>query len=251
MSETSPIFVLGMHRSGTSCLAGLLEEAGLYLGDVKHESTYNVKGNRENPLVMKLNERVLMQNGASWDSPPPHPVKWNLDAQHERDRVLATYRSKSAWGIKDPRLLFTLDGWLSDIPRARIVATFRHPVAVARSLRRRNRFTAEHSLSLWRKYNTRLLDLAKRFEVSPVSFDLDMRRYLASVEGIAISLGLQPPRDGWKFFEERLRNREEAGMDDESLDRRTRAVLENLREIQHCPEIQTCKGIQDQGCSFP
>ena len=45
----APIFVLGMLRSGTSCLTGILEEAGLFLGDVKRKSRFNAKGNRPHP----------------------------------------------------------------------------------------------------------------------------------------------------------------------------------------------------------
>jgi len=43
MQISPPILILGMHRSGTSCLAGCLEEAGLYLGDVtKIEKSWNI-----------------------------------------------------------------------------------------------------------------------------------------------------------------------------------------------------------------
>jgi len=33
-SSSQAVLILGMHRSGTSCLAGSLQEAGLYLGEV-------------------------------------------------------------------------------------------------------------------------------------------------------------------------------------------------------------------------
>jgi len=50
MQISPPILILGMHRSGTSCLAGCLEEAGLYLGDVNLKAGFNKKGNRENRM---------------------------------------------------------------------------------------------------------------------------------------------------------------------------------------------------------
>lgn len=43
----STVLILGMHRSGTSCLAGSLQEAGLYLGEVNTAAPHNAKGNRE------------------------------------------------------------------------------------------------------------------------------------------------------------------------------------------------------------
>ena len=49
LADTQPIVILGMHRSGTSCLAGCLEELGLHLGTVITSAPHNKKGNRENP----------------------------------------------------------------------------------------------------------------------------------------------------------------------------------------------------------
>ena len=40
--------VLGMHRSGTSCLTGLLETSGLWLGEDSHRNAG--KGNLEGSL---------------------------------------------------------------------------------------------------------------------------------------------------------------------------------------------------------
>jgi hypothetical protein len=40
----SPIIILGMHRSGTSLVAGCLEAAGLYLGPVNNYAPFNKKG---------------------------------------------------------------------------------------------------------------------------------------------------------------------------------------------------------------
>ena len=41
------VVILGMHRSGTSCLTGSLQDKGLYLGQVSQRGTFNKKGNRE------------------------------------------------------------------------------------------------------------------------------------------------------------------------------------------------------------
>ena len=48
------VFVLGMHRSGTSCLAGCLEHCGLHLGDVRvgHDAL------QEEAVELCLGERV-------------------------------------------------------------------------------------------------------------------------------------------------------------------------------------------------
>ena len=66
--------VLGMHRSGTSCLTGSLQEAGLYLGDCHTWNPHNLKGNRENQEIVDINDRVLADNGGAWDAPPERVI---------------------------------------------------------------------------------------------------------------------------------------------------------------------------------
>ena len=64
------IAVLGMHRSGTSALVGSLQQRGLFLGRHSTRNTYNLRGNRENPDVVQLNEDILEHSGGSWHAPP-------------------------------------------------------------------------------------------------------------------------------------------------------------------------------------
>ena len=73
-----PVAVLGMHRSGTSSLAGSLEEAGLHLGEVVTRADHNQKGNRESLAMRDLNDRLLEHNGGAWDRPPP-ALAWDDD----------------------------------------------------------------------------------------------------------------------------------------------------------------------------
>jgi len=203
-----PVLILGMHRSGTSCLTGNLEEAGLYLGDVKRASPYNPKGNRENRAIMTLNEEVLNANDSAWDAPPKDdtPVRWNTAHCAARDDVLASYPDDKVWGFKDPRTLFTLDGWRAALPGARLVGSVRHPLAVARSLHARSKkMPIEGGLALWTAYNTRLLHLSRNGPVPLVCFDWPPERYLESMSRLTQGLGLPPPEGGFSFFDPQLR----------------------------------------------
>src|SRR5262245_58332517 len=150
------ITVLGMHRSGTSCLVGLLEQAGVFLGDVSRKNRWNVKGNGENYRIMALHDELLKVNGGTWDSPPA-AVVWPDDLKLQRDEIIASYATSPLWGFKDPLTLLTLDSWIEALPGLELVGIFRHPVAVAESLRRRNAFSIERGLDLWTTYNDRLL----------------------------------------------------------------------------------------------
>ncbi len=202
---SSALVILGMHRSGTSCLAGSLEEAGLALGPVDSKPHTNPKGNRENRRIMDLNNAVLEANGASWDSPPDGPCHWSAEHTQWRDRLIADYKANSLWGFKDPRTLLVLEGWLRGLPGARLAGTFRHPAAVARSLQDRNGFAPAKSIDLWTRYNQRLLRLLDAHEMSLICFDWSAERYDAALQGLALRLGLVPPTPRFSFFESQLR----------------------------------------------
>lgn len=199
------VIILGMHRSGTSCIAGSLEESGLYLGEVNQAAPHNAKGNRENIEIMNLHDAVLTANGCRWDA-PPEAATWNADHKARRDAIIATYPANKVWGFKDPRTLLTLDGWLEVLPTARCVGTFRHPMAVAQSLQRRNGFAIEQGFALWQKYNQILLDRQKRIGYELVCFNWPESKYRARLAAIALGLNLEPPPKSFSFFDERLRN---------------------------------------------
>ncbi len=198
------VVILGMHRSGTSCLAGCLQKAGLYLGDVNEQAAYNARGNRENRAIMDLNDAILMANGGSWYE-PPDTVVWNSEHKARRDELIGAYPSHITWGFKDPRTLQTLDGWLEALPSVRCVGTFRNPLDVARSLRIRNRFSREKSLSLWMSYNCALLHYQRRFGFDLICFDWSTERYHKRLTRIALDLCLATPQTGSSFFEPGLR----------------------------------------------
>lgn len=206
--NTAPVIVLGMHRSGTSCLTGSLEQAGLYLGEVNRKAPHNVKGNQENRDIMDLNDAVLSKNGAAWDAPPKSPTIWT-DAHRDRcDQILATYPADQAIGFKDPRTVFTLEGWLEVLPSARLVGTFRHPLAVAQSLNTRNGIPLQQGCELWLSYNRRILEHANKHEMPMINFDLAPEHYLRGLLLICEMLHLTPATAGFKFFSAELRHNE-------------------------------------------
>jgi hypothetical protein len=206
------IAVLGMHRSGTSCLVGLLEQAGVFLGDVSRKNPSNVKGNRENYRIMALHEELLKVNGGSWDA-PPEVVRWPDDLKARRDEIIASYRDAPLWGFKDPRTLLTLEGWKEALPGLELVGIFRHPLAAAESLRRRNGFPIETGLRIWSAYNDRLLRYRETYGFPVVCFDDEALTDL--VGRLATSLALPSPADPLDFFEPQLRH--PAPDDDASL----------------------------------
>ncbi len=185
------VAILGMHRSGTSCLAGSLEAWGLPLGEVKTSSKHNKLGNRENPDIFQLQEAVLADNGGSWQNPLP-VTEWRPERLETLEAIIRNYPTRY-WGFKDPRTLFLLDGWHCVIPRSRFryVATFRHPMAVARSLNVRNGMSIDQGLELWSCYNQRLISLMDDRDIPLINFDISGPVYSKRIGAICQSLRLK------------------------------------------------------------
>ncbi|MEK6238918.1 MAG: hypothetical protein N2C14_29740, partial [Planctomycetales bacterium] len=160
------IVVLGMHRSGTSCLTHALHKAGLFLGSrlLNQTCVDNLDGHWEPFEAIELNDEILQAAGASWDNVPDE-LDARLTADHVRERVsqfVQQLRGQPIAGFKDPRTVLTYPAWKPFLGPHRIVACFRDPQAVARSLlrRRRSNWSLEKGVALWKDYNRRLIRIA-------------------------------------------------------------------------------------------
>lgn len=204
--STQTICILGMHRSGTSCLAGSLEQVGVHLGDVIHKSPHNLRGNKENKTLRKINEDLLDFNGGSWDNLPMQ-MSWNRRFQARRDKHIAGFNNIPLWGFKDPRCLATLPFWREALGDIRLVATVRHPAQVARSLCNRPGLAPEtEPFALWIDYNQRLLRLCQNEKVHLVCFDWPEAVYLGALKRLNSALGLPAPGKQVPFFAADLRS---------------------------------------------
>jgi hypothetical protein len=198
------VCVLGMHRSGTSCLAGSLEQQGLFLGDVNTAAPWNKRGNRESFEMMDLQAAILEASGGSWDR-PPDAVEWRPEHFAQARQILARHAGWPLWGFKDPRTLLTLEGWRALVPDLALVAIFRHPLGVAQSLERRNNFDVESALTLWKTYNERLVELHEGAPFPLVSFDEEGDVLQHKLRKAGELIGLPGAPAGEPFFAEELR----------------------------------------------
>ena len=150
VSGAAPVIILGMHRSGTTLVCRLLEEAGLFVGREK-------EANNESTFFLRINDWILDQAGARWDQPEPFAalladadLSAAVEAQmrflmsaERTDEFLGRPGDLQAldrpWGWKDPRTMLTLPLWLRLFPDARIIHVRRHGLDVAVSLLQRSR----------------------------------------------------------------------------------------------------------------
>jgi len=197
MASAPFVLILGMHRSGTSCLAGALEACGLRLGEVGRSDRWNAKGNREHDPARLLNDRILEEAGASWSCPPAR-----FDANPAQRAAMAAIvgglaQSGGAAGLKEPRVTLLIDAWSAAARAAAgeplLVGTYRHPSAVAASLAHRNQIAPEAAHALWLRYNVPLIERHRARPFPIVAFDLsDPDRYCATVAAVARRMGLAP-----------------------------------------------------------
>jgi len=192
------VVVIGMHRSGTSAITNAIRQLGCSIGDsadFASSSRWNVEGHWEHQRLIELNELILEMHGGTWFAPPRLPGDWA-----DRRKALAMLprlRSEFAeiypqagWVWKDPRTCLTLPIWLRAWDPAPVaVMTFRHPLAVARSLAARNGFSLRHGLALWEIYNAEALWSLRELPTAIHSYEHaleDPARFVAGLrEGLA------------------------------------------------------------------
>jgi hypothetical protein len=116
--RVSAIVVLGMHRSGTSSVAGALVRLGggapAHLMD---PAPCNERGFWESPLIMALNDEILEAAGSHWGDCHrfDHQRIAEPAASELRARAAATLISEFGEAahpvVKDPRMCRLLDFW--------------------------------------------------------------------------------------------------------------------------------------------
>jgi hypothetical protein len=204
------VAVLGMHRSGTSCLTGTLQEAGLSLGDCHTWNKHNEKGNRENQRFVDLHDAILGANGGAWDKPPVK-ITWSDKHIALAMELLADHAGEPNFGFKDPRALLVLDGWKKLFPAIEFVGIYRHPNAVAKSLEKRSSKTREESLRLWYAYNRILFQEYKKKPFPILNFDDEEAVLDEKIFRVADQMGLVHDSEEEKFYTADLKHNDGEG----------------------------------------
>jgi hypothetical protein len=156
-----PVFIIGMHRSGTSALGGALEPLGLSAGKTvmpPDAATGNPKGYYENLSVVQFHDRFLTAINSTWmDIEPLRRKRFRGKVTREfREELLplleVEFGAQRAL-IKDPRLCRLIPLWRPLVkglfPRAHFLLPIRHPVEVAYSLQKRDAMPLQQGLRLW------------------------------------------------------------------------------------------------------
>jgi hypothetical protein len=196
---------LGIHRSGTSLLAGSLQLAGLELGRVSQKDKHNARGNRENAGIVSFHDAVLEARGFSWKNPPMGEIRWTAAETTRARAEVAEFDTGGLWGFKDPRSLLMIRAWRSLCREARFIGIFRNPVDVAASLGTTRGCDEATAYDLWDHYNRRLLALHQELEFPLLCYDDSAEWLHERLAPVLPELGLAPLK-GIGFYSKRLKH---------------------------------------------
>jgi hypothetical protein len=197
------IVVLGMHRSGTSALSGILQLLGFDLGaDLMGPNEFNPTGYWENQQFVRLNERVLSHLGTSWSDVFMLPFRLDRTNLREvfsgeaKSLLEKAFSGKRPWVLKDPRLSMLIDFWLPYLAERDVsfIHVIRDPVEVADSLARRNGFPRERSLLLWFLQNLNAEFFTRGLNRCFINYEDYVRDWRGSLGTALAQLGLKPLR---------------------------------------------------------
>jgi GT2 family glycosyltransferase len=149
------IVVLGMHRSGTSSVGGLLALLGAWPGaeELLLRGPDNPRGHYEHGELHMACLRRLEAAGGDWKAPPTRSDAQATDAfRREVAGVLESLEPRRPWFIKEPRLCLLVRELLPLLTRPLFLHVVRDPREVAASLQRRDGMSLEQALALWEHY---------------------------------------------------------------------------------------------------
>ena len=166
--------ILGMMRTGTSAVAGILDLLGVHFGPEERllePNVANPAGFWEHKGIIALNDELLKRLGGAWYAPPSPSLGWQerSDFDDLRARAKALVETElavhQAWAWKDPRTCLTLPFWRPLAPDLIPVICLRRPADAAQSLATmgwaavdRLEQPYKRALDLWLRYTTSALD---------------------------------------------------------------------------------------------
>jgi hypothetical protein len=162
-SASKALLVLGMHRSGTSSIAGaMVRLGGAAPLNLMPPTDDNPRGYWESTVLMTLNDQILAAGGSHWeDWRQFDPTRIDAAAAFElegqaRSALAGEFGDASLAVIKDPRMCRLMPFWSSVFRDAnwsvRPVLQLRSPLEVALSLNRRDGIPLGLGCLIWLRH---------------------------------------------------------------------------------------------------
>jgi hypothetical protein len=204
-SESLAVLVVGMHRSGTSALSGVLNLLGVDLPrDLHPADEHNERGYFEGQVYIDFHERVLARIGWPSDDPLPLGDGWLRSpvaaaaTEELADLLEHEFAGRPYVLFKDPRMCRLLPVWrraLADLGRPAVaLLPFRHPLEVVSSLARKAETPRPHGLMLWLTYVVAAERATRGMPRAFLDYDSLMASWRDAAGRLGETLGLVWPR---------------------------------------------------------
>lgn len=211
--EKVAVLVLGMHRSGTSALAGLLDGLGCRGPETPIvANTGNPRGYFESIPICALNDAILSALGSRWDDWRPLRPDWHLSPRmaefHDEARRVITeeYGAASMIYLKDPRICLLLPFWQSVLAdmgyRCVHLHTHRNPADVAASLETRSEKYAGVGQLIWLNHVLQAERKSRGLTRAFTSYSALLHDPKAVAEATEAAFGFLWPRPGAAAIEQ-------------------------------------------------
>jgi|GEM_PF-400659 len=204
--STTPNIVLGMHRSGTSALAGALQGLGVVLGETLYGANeFNPRGYFEDTQIVAFDELLLAQLGSRWDAILPPQEEDFANTRTKVDDGVQLLRKifsqHTHWGFKDPRMCVLAPFWREVFSQLalspNLLITVRDPCEVVASLARRDGIGAERAAWMWFAHMRGAMEYVQGAQRSRfVAFSELLERSEPVLESLARWLEIELPQSG-------------------------------------------------------
>ena len=182
-SARPALFVLGMHRSGTSAITGALRHCDVWVGEEKELTEANVEnpqGFWERRDMRDLCDQMLHTAGADWwklsnFDPKAIPRAALTEQRRNFEKIVSELDNYQAWVIKEPRLCLLMPVLRHYVKNPVCIHIHRNPLEVARSLQTRNGFSISAGLALWEVYNLHALRASEGLPRISLSYEALMQ----------------------------------------------------------------------------
>ena len=201
------VCITGMHHSGISLVAQILQRCELYLGrehQLAASAADNLDGYCEDQDFHQLNEAILSHFDGGWDATPSLAPNWvdlpELEPLRQRARsLIGEFDNRRCWGWKDPCSSLTMPFWRRLIPGLKVVICVRDPLEVAQSLSRHGMSSVVFGLRLWQTYYERLLSSVAPEDRIITHYGTYFADAAVEVERVLAWLGIPAPADGIEY----------------------------------------------------
>lgn len=148
--ENKQIIVIGMHRSGTSMVAGVLYYLGVFMGEqlmiddpVTGPTLEQPHGYYEDREFMAINSEILTEAGGGWENIPDRKrlLQACENSNPALDKlIIKRNKDYEVWGLKDPRACLTLPAYSERLQDLKVILIVREKEDTILSLLKREKW---------------------------------------------------------------------------------------------------------------